>query len=835
MSETINFGIDLGTTNSTIAKYTEGNVEVFKNPMNLKQTLPSVVAFRKNRIVVGDKARELVQKDPDNVVGIFKRKMGTSDKYYIESTGEMYSGEDLSAYILKELKNFVHTNETLDAAVITIPASFDTMQSNATKKAGYQAGFQQVVLLQEPIAASLAYANKSSQDLNNQKWLVYDLGGGTFDVALVAIEDHEMKVVDHEGNNYLGGTDFDKAIVEKLIIPHLETEGKFENLAQEMKSGSGKYNRLYNILLFKAEEAKIMLTNATQAEIEFETTDDTGEELDVYMTISREQFNAIIQPDIDNTVNMIEQILLRNDLGKETIEFILMVGGSTYIPAVRDTLSEKLGVKVNCDIDPTSCVAIGAAYFAGSKQKTIKTAETPSGSLQVESKFKIKTAFNKVAQDTETAFMASVEGNAEGHFYRITRKDGGFDSGLKPLQKSVVEYLPLVPNVFNAFSFKIFDEFNNTVPVNVPTIGITQGKYSIDGQPLPNDICLEIDAVEEGTTFLDLIFKKGTILPAKKTVIKQISKNIRKNTDDELVINIVEGQVESLAAANKTIGFIRFSGHDLERDLIKGSDVEMVFEISESRDLKVEVYLTMTGQEYENIFNPSETYVSLPIIRKELDAFKLNVEKKIIEVEQKEEYESAGQLSTILSDIEELKARIDALSEDDVTDEKYQIDEAKRKIARQIHLYYNNTVLQKAVEKYFTIKGNTRNAIMFGDALPEEKQRFEDLIKEERSYLQSASVGVINMKTNQLRAIISKINSRYEVTNDDIVNHFDYLKNYNFISRDKAQDLFKKGDIALSKQSYGTLLSVVNDLYRLKEFDDNNDPNMFKKSGTGLK
>ncbi len=834
MSETINFGIDLGTTNSAIAKYSEGNVEVFKNPMNLKQTLPSVVAFRKNRIVIGDKARELVQKDPANVVGTFKRKMGTADKYHIQSTGEKYSAEALSAFVLKELKNFIHTDEKLDAAVITIPASFDTMQSNATKKAGYEAGFQQVVLLQEPIAASLAYANKTAADLNDLKWLVYDLGGGTFDVALVEIEDNEMKITDHEGNNYLGGTDFDKAIVEKLIIPQLEMEGTFANLNQEMKSSSGKYNRLYNLLLFKAEEAKIALTNMPQAEIEFETEDDTGEELDIYMTITVQQFNEIIQPYIDGTVDMIQQMLMRNNLSGDDIEFVLMVGGSTYIPAVRQTLNDKLGINVNCDIDPTSCVATGAAYFAGMKLKDTQGAASQAADL-VESKFEIKTAFSKVEQEAETAFIANIDGELDGHFYRITRNDGGYDSGLKPLQKNIVEYLPLVSGVFNAFTFKVFDEFNNVVPTNVPPIGITQGKYSIDGQPLPNDICLEVDAIEQETTFLELIFKKNTILPAKKTIVKQVSKNILRGSDDELVINIVEGHVESLASANKTIGFVKFSGKDLERDLIKGSDVEMVFEISESRDLKVEVYLTMTGQEYENVFNPSETHVSLPEVRRELGDFRKNIDRKIKEAEIKEEYESAAQLSATISDIDALEKRIDALKEDDVTDEKYQIDEAKRQIARQIHRFYNNTVLNKKIEKYFETKGNVFSAILYGDALPEEKQRYEDLIKDEKTFLQSANVSIIDMKITQLRGIISKMNARYQMTNEDVIAHFDYLKRHNFVSRDKAQELFKKGDIALSKNNFGGLLSVVNDLYRLKQSDENNDPNMFKKSGTGLK
>ncbi|NJN77928.1 MAG: Hsp70 family protein [Saprospiraceae bacterium] len=188
----INFGIDLGTTNSAIAKFENGKVEIFRNPLNLKQTLPSVVAFRKNKIMVGDKAREYMQRDPNNVVGAFKRKMGTSEAYKIALLAENKTPIQLSAEVLKELKNFVHTGENVEAAVITIPASFDTIQSNATKKAGFEAGFKQVVLLQEPIAASLAYANKDEDAFEEGQWLVYDLGGGTFDVALVRIAEGEV-------------------------------------------------------------------------------------------------------------------------------------------------------------------------------------------------------------------------------------------------------------------------------------------------------------------------------------------------------------------------------------------------------------------------------------------------------------------------------------------------------------------------------------------------------------------------------------------------------------------------------------------------------------------
>src|SRR5829696_5780171 len=182
----LNFGIDLGTTNSLIARFDAGAVQVFKNPVGHKESLPSVVAFRGDRTIIGDKAKEYIAKDPANVFAAFKRKMGTNENFLVPSTASMISPLELSAMVLKELKNFVHTGETVEAAVITIPASFDTIQSNATKKAGYAAGFKEVLLLQEPIAASLAYFNESKKEIPGEgNWLVYDLGGGTFDVALV--------------------------------------------------------------------------------------------------------------------------------------------------------------------------------------------------------------------------------------------------------------------------------------------------------------------------------------------------------------------------------------------------------------------------------------------------------------------------------------------------------------------------------------------------------------------------------------------------------------------------------------------------------------------------
>ncbi|MBK9482696.1 MAG: Hsp70 family protein [Bacteroidetes bacterium] len=235
--------------------------------------------------------------------------MGTAESFKIKSINESKTPIELSAQVLKELKTFVNTGDTLDAVVITIPASFDTIQSNATKEAGIQAGFKQVVLLQEPIAASLAYANmKKEREMKDGQWLVYDLGGGTFDVALIKIKEGEMKVLDHEGDNFLGGADFDNMIVEKLVIPKILEKYSFSNLEDEMKSATGKFNAKYYVLLRRAEEAKITLSSKTSAEIVIDGfEDEKGNEVDMEIVITRSEFNELIKPNIDGTIDMIKK------------------------------------------------------------------------------------------------------------------------------------------------------------------------------------------------------------------------------------------------------------------------------------------------------------------------------------------------------------------------------------------------------------------------------------------------------------------------------------------------------------------------------------------------
>lgn len=734
MTRMINFGIDLGTSNSLVAKFDKGQIEIFKNPNGFKETLPSVVAFRNDRILVGEQARAFVERDPKSVASRFKRKMGTTETIKIKSIGASKTPVELSAYILKELKSFIHTGELLEAAVITIPASFDTIQSNATKEAGTLAGFKSVILLQEPIAASLAYANKERNvDLKNSQWMVYDLGGGTFDVALVRIVEGELTVVDHEGDNYLGGSDFDAMLVEKVVVPALEKKGRFKDLLGQMKSESGKYNRLLQSLTFKAEEAKIELSSKTAAEIDLgsirDLEDDDGNSVDAILTFSRSDFESVIKDAVDATTEMMKKILVRNSLQSHDLQFILMVGGSTYIPYVRKRVEEVMGISVNTGIDPTNAIAVGAAYFAGTKEfrseaRGEKKAAAP-GVLH------IRAAYNRASQEKEEPFTAKVDGNIDGMQYRITREDGAYDSGLRKLSGRIVEDLPLREGAFNIFSLRILDSHGNDVPIDLDTIQIAQGRYSVAGQMLPEDIGLVKDDHVAKDTRLQLVFAKNAVLPTKAKITVEVGKTMVKGAGaDAIRIMVVEGQAERHSSTNKPIGLLVITGDQISRDLIKGTEIDLSFEMSESRELSVSAFLNGTGQEFSQVFNRSDRKVDTQILATEILKLEERVQQEIADAEKSGNVDVQERLERLLQPVQILMGDAAKLSSDDVTDDKFQIEDKKRKLAQDLHELTAGKRLQQAKHEYAEAKqkaatlvrdsGNDRERHMLSEVLGRE-------------------------------------------------------------------------------------------------------------------
>ena len=347
-------GIDLGTTNSCVAVMEGGEPVVIPNAEG-NRTTPSVVAFSKNgERLVGQIAKRQAVTNPDNTVISIKRKMGTAEKVKIE--GESFSPQEISAMILQKLKTDAenYLGQKVTQAVITVPAYFSDSQRQATKDAGKIAGLEVLRIINEPTAAALAFGmDKEDQD---QKIMVYDLGGGTFDVSILDIGDGVFEVLATNGNTHLGGDDFDQRIIDYLVSEFKKSNGI------DLTSDKMAMQRLKEA----AEKAKIELSGMQQTQINlpFITADANGpKHLDI--TLTRAKFEELIGDLIDATRVPVEQAMKDAGITANDLHKILLVGGSTRVPAVQEAVKKITGKEPDKGINPDECVAIGAAIQGG--------------------------------------------------------------------------------------------------------------------------------------------------------------------------------------------------------------------------------------------------------------------------------------------------------------------------------------------------------------------------------------------------------------------------------------------------------------------------------------
>ena len=345
-------GIDLGTTNSCVAVLEAGEAKVIPNPEG-NRTTPSIVAFKKGEKLVGDVAKRQAETNPNTVRSI-KRLMGTKEK--VELDGKKYTPEEISAMILGDLKATAenYLGEKVTKAVITVPAYFNDAQRQATKNAGKIAGLEVERIINEPTAASLAYGLDKQDKM--QTILVYDLGGGTFDVSILELGEGVFEVKATNGNNHLGGDDFDEIIVKYLV-----DEFKKEN-GVDLSKDKMAMQRLKEA----AEKAKKDLSGVTSAEIScpFITQGEDGP-LHLNMTLTRAKFEDLIRDLVDSTLTPVRNALKDAGMKKEDIDQVILVGGSTRIPMVQELIKKELGKEPNKSVNPDEVVAMGAAIQGG--------------------------------------------------------------------------------------------------------------------------------------------------------------------------------------------------------------------------------------------------------------------------------------------------------------------------------------------------------------------------------------------------------------------------------------------------------------------------------------
>ncbi len=345
-------GIDLGTTNSCVSVLEAGEAKVIPNPEG-GRTTPSVVSFKKGEKIVGEAAKRQALTNP-NTVSSIKRLMGTNEK--VELEGKKYTPEEISAMILGYLKEYAerYLGEKVDKAVITVPAYFNDAQRQATKNAGKIAGLEVERIINEPTAAALAYGLEKD---HSGTVLVYDLGGGTFDVSILELGDGVFEVKSSAGNGHLGGDDFDNRIVEYLV-----SEFKKEN-GVDLSKDKMAMQRLKE----SAEKAKKELSGvvSTQISAPFIAKGDDGEPLHLDITLSRAKFEDLIRDLVEETIPPVRDALKEAKLSASEINKVILVGGSTRIPMVYDLVKKELGKEPSCEVNPDEVVSLGAAIQGG--------------------------------------------------------------------------------------------------------------------------------------------------------------------------------------------------------------------------------------------------------------------------------------------------------------------------------------------------------------------------------------------------------------------------------------------------------------------------------------
>ena len=603
MRNKIDYGIDLGTTNSAIARM-ENGVPIIKKTDTGEDTLPSCVHFNKRKdIMVGRTAANVLKNDntralktfekgKTNTFIEFKRTMGTTHTYESSNLERNVTSEELSAEVLKALKTFVK-DENIYSIVITVPAKFLNPQNEASMKAAKLAGFKHVQLLQEPVAAATAYGLTAKN--KDSFWCVFDFGGGTFDAALVKSEEGILSVKDTDGDNWLGGKNIDEAIVDQLIIPYLRETYAIESILENIT----KKEILRNAVKPFAEEAKIQLSFkdthnilSNLGDLQFE--DDNGEEPEIDITVTQKDMENVVAPIFQKAIDITRELLKRNNLKGSDLGALILVGGPTFSPILRRMLKEQITDKVDTSVDPMTVVAKGAALFASTitVSEEVKEETRDKTKLQLDIKYEATTVELDEMVNIKVLKEKTIGTFPEKVFVDVVRSDGAWSSGKKQIgEKASIVEVVLNEGQSNSFDVNVYDEAGNKLECQPNQFSILQGIGGLDGmQVLPYHIGIaKYFHAEEKDLFEPV---KG-LEKSKKVPATGVRNGLKTRTairpgmaSDFIRIPIYQGEHNAEGTnpvLNNLITEVIISGETLPKLLPVGSDVNITIKVDRSQ------------------------------------------------------------------------------------------------------------------------------------------------------------------------------------------------------------------------------------------------------------
>lgn len=754
---TIDFGIDLGTTTSCIAVL-DGTTSRIIRLKDRREFMPSMVSYnKKGRLLLGDDATsQLISADEsegDDVCYEFKLAMGSPDPFHtFKINNKTMTPEELSAEVLKELKKYGQSelSEEITAAAIGIPAVFESPQSAATDRAAKLAGLSPSPLIQEPVAAALTYGFQTATD--NAFWMVYDFGGGTFDAAIMQIRDEQIQVVNHAGDNRLGGGLIDWAIINKLLIPDIKTQYK---LAKDSPLWERPIKR---ILKHYTEKAKISLSTNKETLLEinqlwFDNNGDTSFE----RVIKRSEIEPLMEPFIERSLEICKKALYDARLSSSDIQKLILVGGPTLTPMFRELLTESLGITLEFKEDPITVVARGAAIFAGTQ--FINKADSKKIPLLVPGQFYIELDYQTIGDDAEPLIAGKVSANKvqdlSGYHIEFTSSTGDWRSGKIELGNNggFVGNVVAQRNRKNEYLIELTDGNGNLKDITPNHFDYTMG-ITISAQTLVNDIGVALANGE-----VENLFEKNTPLPAKKRIELYTTKTVKRgDSGSYLRIPVVEGQ-NRLADRNHLIGYLEVTGQDqkINRDVPVDTLVEFTLNVDESRIYQTKAYIPFLDEYFDSSFNP---------IYPETDPVLLNNLAKQTEERFNKLREAAEKIESVpaLEKLDKIKATKmveeinSSLNQNQIQDK----DAQNRKNYRRIELDAKLDEVEKIIE-WPTLVNEAKENINQGKKIieaygsDEDKIAFSRLEKETTKAIDTEDTDILRQKVRALSQLIFEV------------------------------------------------------------------------------
>jgi len=802
----IDYGIDLGTTNSAISRMENGEPKIKKTD-TLKDTMPSCVYINKKKAIqVGDSAYNALKRDKlksmnssgnfeSNAFIEFKRTMGTDKKYSSKNLGQELTSEELSSEVLKTLKSFIK-DENVNSIVITVPAAFKNNQIDATRRAGKLAGFEHIEVLQEPVAASMAYGLE-----NNKKdgfWLVFDFGGGTFDSALLKVEDGIMKVIDTEGDNYLGGKNLDLAIVDEIILPYLEDNFSIDSILQD----DDKKQMLRNAMKFYAEETKIKLSfNETHNILsdlgDIPGEDDEGEEFELDITVNQEDITRALAPVFQKAIDTSIKLLERNNLKGNSLESLILVGGPTFSPVLRKMLEKQI-CKPDTSADPMTVVSKGAALYASTVSVSDEIRE------QTRDKTKIQIEIGHEASTVEVEEFVTLkilEDKTDGEipdavFAEITRGDKAWSSGKVEIN-AIGEVIDTQLNEgrTNVFEVLLYDGKGNLLESEPSSFSIIQGS-KIGSATLPYNIGIELKQKTSGKIVFTTVkgLEKNQSLSATGILNGlKTQKQIRPGMDSDFIkIPIYQGEHDSegtRAVYNEHVYDIIISGADLPALLPENNDVDLTINVDKSQKLSVQAYFPYLDHTAE-IEVPTGNVQSV-----ETSWLQNEIRKAKGSLEELQQEGSNPKLDKISKDLETLEQSFNNNKND--VDGKQEVLTNLRRSLKVIDELDNQTEWPKLEEslkeEFYRLEkingelGNTEST----EQVNEFRGQLDDVIR-------SKDVKLGNQLLEEIHSFFFQLTFIYQLIGF-IQRHDEHFGSFNWRDSNKARTLLNRGKQIISE------------------------------------